>query len=1215
MPGHPGIRVREAVDYILAFALGVVMVGIFLRFHISTLYQQEMVYWQMRQSSVADERAQRVSEWLADGQANAQLFATHPSVRNALRPHYDAGQPRKYPPGSLLELTTVLDEMAKWYSYAGVYILDRDAQVVAQSSRSKPLNPLFSETCRAVARSEVMRIDLVGDAPNPSLMGFSAPVFHGPGATDAGRRPGQLLGIVLLVSDVSQTLFPLVTREGVPTRTSETLLVRREGDDIVYFSPLRHVPAGSPNLRIPLSAAPRPARLALEGRETFVEYNDYRGVPVLAATGHIPLTGWGLVRKIDRAEAMEDFRRMAIAEGLAGALLVILLGGLLLFHRREVMTRVVKQVEEKFRALLESAPDAIYIIEPSTLRIVGRNRKAAEMDGYSDEDLAHMTAADLPPPEERYLLLERFGNISETGLALPVRGLHHRRKDGQLVPVEESLTVVEAGGERLVLSIVRDITERKLTEEALQNEKAFTESIIDSLPDAFYVIDSGGRNLRWNKNVEKLLGYSSEELAALDPLANIVEDERPLAASKMQEALAKGSATAEIHLLTKDGRKIPYILTATRAVIGDEVYLVGVGVDITERKRAEEALRESEQFIREIIANVREGVAVYDPEFRYLVWNRFMEGITGVPASEALGKHAFDLFPHLREQKVDLMIRRALAGEVVHAPDTPFRVPTTGKSGWVSSVYSPHFGTSGEILGVIGVCRDITERKQAEEEHTRLVTAIEQSAEAVVITDTDGNIQYVNPAFTCITGYSREEALGQNPRILKSDKHDLAFYQQLWATIREGEIWHGEVTNRGKDGSLYIEEMNIAPVRSTGGEVTHYIAIMRDITAQKRLEEQFRQVQKMEAVGRLAAGVAHDFNNLLTIINGYSELMIERLSADDPMRGSATEIRDAGQRAAGLTRQLLAFSRQQVFMPQVLDLNPLVTNLQKMLSRLVGEDIELVFIKEQALGPVRADPGQIEQVLMNLAVNSRDAMPQGGKLTIETCNAEVDETIARSHYPMPTGSYAMLAVTDTGCGMDKKTQARIFEPFFTTKDQGKGTGLGLATVYGIVKQSGGFVWVYSEPGQGATFKIYMPVVEEVPRESEVEEAAGRAGGSETVLLAEDDDKVRYLARVVLEAKGYRVLEARNGKEALLLGGQYKRPIHLLLTDVVMPGTGGRELGERLARLHRETKMLYMSGYADDTVVRHGMLESGAAFLQKPFTPEALARKVREVLDL
>ncbi len=430
----------------------------------------------------------------------------------------------------------------------------------------------------------------------------------------------------------------------------------------------------------------------------------------------------------------------------------------------------------------------------------------------------------------------------------------------------------------------------------------------------------------------------------MDPLAHVPEEERLLAASKMQEALAKGSAVVDLHLLTKDGRKIPYIMTATRAVIGDEVYLVGIGVDITERKRVEA-------------------------------------------------------------------------------------------------------------------------------ERARLATAIEQSAEGVVITDTYGDIEYVNPAFTRFTGYSREEVLGRNPRILKSGKHDLGFYQQLWATILKGEIWHGEMINRRKDGSSYAEEMSIAPVRTPSGEITHFIATKLDVTARRQLELQFLQAQKMEAVGRLAGGVAHDFNNLLTIINGYAVLLTERSSSEDPRRGQLNEILKAGERAASLTRQLLAFSRRQVLEARVLNLNRVLADLEKMLCRLIGEDVELVATLKADPGNVKVDPGQVEQVVLNLAVNARDAMPAGGQLFIETSNVEVDESYGRSHANMMPGKYVMMAVSDTGCGMDLETQARIFEPFFTTKEKGRGTGLGLATVYGIVKQSGGFIWVYSEPGRGSTFKI------------------------------------------------------------------------------------------------------------------------------------------------
>ena len=389
----------------------------------------------------------------------------------------------------------------------------------------------------------------------------------------------------------------------------------------------------------------------------------------------------------------------------------------------------------------------------------------------------------------------------------------------------------------------------------------------------------------------------------------------------------------------------------------------------------------------------------------------------------------------------------------------------------------------------------------------------------------------------------------------------------------------------------------------------------RDVTERRRLEEQYRQAQKMEAVGRLAAGVAHDFNNLLMAITGYSELLLARLGERDPLRRYVEEVKKAGDRAASLTRQLLTFSRQQVLELRVLDLNSVVANVDKMLRRVIGEDIELVAILGADLAPVKADPGQLEQVILNLAVNSRDAMPQGGKLTIETSSVELAEASSHRHGELSPGKYVVLAVSDSGCGMDSETQAHIFEPFFTTKEQGKGTGLGLAMVYGIVKQSGGSVWVYSEVGQGTTFKVYLPQVNEkvtaqVPRPPQ----PVLTRGWETILLVEDEEPVRSLVRSVLEASGYAVLEARHGEDALVVSEQHKGPIQLLVTDVVMPEMSGPELAEHLAPFHREMKVLYMSGYTEGSIQHHGRLGLGTAYLPKPFTPETLVRKVREVLN-
>jgi nitrogen-specific signal transduction histidine kinase len=404
--------------------------------------------------------------------------------------------------------------------------------------------------------------------------------------------------------------------------------------------------------------------------------------------------------------------------------------------------------------------------------------------------------------------------------------------------------------------------------------------------------------------------------------------------------------------------------------------------------------------------------------------------------------------------------------------------------------------------------------------------------------------------------------------------------------------------------------------------ITHFVAVKEDITERKRVEEeratlqeQLRQSQKMEAIGQLAGGVAHDFNNLLTVIKGYCQLSLVEIKESTPIRDTFEVINKAADKATDLTRQLLAFSRRQIMEAIVLDLNELLQNLEKMLRRIIGEDIELVTSLKQDLGRVKADPGQIEQVVMNLAVNAKDAMSKGGKLIIETANAELDEAYARTHVAVTPGPYVMIAVSDTGTGMTPEVRDRVFEPFFTTKGKGKGTGLGLSMVYGIVKQSSGNIWVYSEPGKGTTFKIFLPRVDEPVEKLKVQETVEEVlRGSETILVVEDDKEVRNLAVRILKRQGYTVLDGSYGDEAFNVCRQHRGPIHLLLTDVVMPGMDGRALSESLSQLHPEMKVLYMSGYTDDAIVRHGVMAKGVNYIQKPFTVDALTKKVREVLE-
>ena len=464
----------------------------------------------------------------------------------------------------------------------------------------------------------------------------------------------------------------------------------------------------------------------------------------------------------------------------------------------------------------------------------------------------------------------------------------------------------------------------------------------------------------------------------------------------------------------------------------------------------------------------------------------------------------------------------------------------------------------------------------------------------------------------------------------KGDTHGLRYHASIPLWIRNRVI--GVMNLAGPEQGLFGDE-DLQILYSVGNQVavalerTYLLqqmekkveektaSLMEEIAERKRFEEQFYQAQKMEAIGKLAGGVAHDFNNHLGIIIGYSERMLERLGPDDPLRKSAGMIKEAALRSATLTRQLLAFSRRQVFEPRILDVNAVIIELEKMLRPLIGEDIELNLSLNAVLGKVRVDPAQIDQVIMNLAVNSRDAMPQGGRLTIETADVELDEEYASRHATVRPGSYVMLAVSDTGIGMDNETQTHMFEPFFTTKEKGKGTGLGLATVYGIVKQSGGYIWTYSEPGKGTTFKIYLPRVEAGIHEADAERVSPSIlKGEETVLVVEDEGMLRELACELLQSSGYTVLEAGNGSKAIEISRGHRGPIHLLMTDVVMPGMSGRELAQRLHDDRRDMKVLYVSGYTDDSVLRNGLLEPGTAFLQKPFTRDSLARKVREMLD-
>ncbi len=686
--------------------------------------------------------------------------------------------------------------------------------------------------------------------------------------------------------------------------------------------------------------------------------------------------------------------------------------------------------------------------------------------------------------------------------------------------------------------------------------------------------------------------------------------------------------------------------------------IVLVARPVQQRKRLEElvlqrtaAVREIEARYNQVAEQSRTFTWEIDAEGLYTYVSPSVKTILGYRPEELTGqKHYFDLWPETDRHKIG---KKAHDIEKEKRRFRDFENQVVCRDGsilWMSTNGIPILDADGALRGYRGTDTDITERKQfeaererllsesetgraallstledrkrAESELARLVSAVEQVNETVVITDSDGTICYANPTFTRLTGYAREEALGQNPRILKSGEHGQAYYRRLWDTISGGKTWEGRLVNKRKDGTLYTEDATISPVRDETGRIVNYVAVKRDITEQlkaeqenARLEQRLQQLQRVESIGRLAGGVAHDFNNMLSVILGYGEELLERLPADDPLHENAKQIVRAGQRSATLIGQLLAFSRRQTLQPRVVDLNALLANLESMLRRLIGEHIELRITCCSDLYRVMADPGQIEHVVVNLAINAQDAMPQGGTLMIETANMFLDAYHTLVHGEIALGEYAMLSIRDTGCGMDRQTLAQIFEPFFTTKGKGRGTGLGLASAYGIVRQSGGQIVAESEPGKGSEFRIYLPrTLAERTDHPDSPRIDSIPGMGEHILVVEDEASLRTLIARELTELGYRTSTAVDGQDALRMVQQQELYPDLLLTDVIMPGINGTELATRLRREQPDLKVLFMSGYSDELIQSHGVLEPGILFLGKPFRRNDLARKVREALQ-
>ncbi len=642
--------------------------------------------------------------------------------------------------------------------------------------------------------------------------------------------------------------------------------------------------------------------------------------------------------------------------------------------------------------------------------------------------------------------------------------------------------------------------------------------------------------------------------------------------------------------------------------------LSDVAWEVIQRRKTENALIDSEKRYRRLFESAKDGILILDAETGLLVdANPFLTDLLGYRHEDLCGKFLWEIGAFKDVASSKEAFEDLKAEEYIRYDHLPLQTDN-GRLVDVEFVSNVYLVDHTKVIQCN--IRDISDRIRADAERERLLSAINQADEMVLITDANGTIHYVNPAFERVTGYTRQEAIGQNPRMLKSGQQDDAFYRKMWETISNGKAFRSRMINKRKDGIFFTEEMTISPVRDPSGQIANYVAVKRDITEELRLAAQLQQAQKMESIGRLAGGVAHDFNNMLGVIIGYTDMAINRLGpAESQQRADLEEVLKAAHRSAEITRQLLAFARKQTITPKVLDLNETVEGMLKMLHRLIGEDIDLVWQPKAKLWRVKIDPGQIDQIMANLCINARDAITGVGKLIIETGNVTFDAAYCADHDGFIPGTFVMLAVSDDGCGMDKETIQNVFEPFFTTKSTDKGTGLGLATVFGIVKQNNGFINVYSEPGEGTTFKVYLrqhmgeALVERAETPAEIP-----SGHGETVLLVEDEPSIINMVRAMLKKLGYQSIATGSPNKALQLAESHAETIDLLISDVIMPEMNGKELAEQIQALRPQIKTLFISGYTADVISLRGVLPKEANFLQKPFSTSELAIKIREVLD-
>ncbi|MGE5571340.1 MAG: PAS domain S-box protein [Rhodospirillales bacterium] len=1303
-------------------------------------------------STVAELKAGQLAVWTEERLGDAEIIRSAAALMPELRRMLETGGD----PEVERRVRAWIESWLYSQDYANAILLDTKGRVRLAIGRLAGAPGHYAEAAARILRGgRVVFQDFHREPGLPGVhLGLDIPLH---------ADNGEPIGVLLLGIDPHESLYPLLKAWPAASESAEILLVRREQNDVVYLSELRHKKDAALNLRFPLTRPDLPAARAARGLQGAHDGVDYRGVPVLAATLPVRGTPWYLVAQVDAAEVYDSLRKNSVLLMLMAGTLIVLTGaatGLIIRSQRARFYRQKYEAERERRALighydyLSRYANDIILLTDENDRIVEANDRAVACYGYSRGELIGMNFRELQHPSalaefdaQWAAVARRDGHLFET---------LHRRKDGSAFPVEVSVRLIPVDGAGFRQSIIRDIAERRAMQESLRQANAKLSAIIESAPLGIMVIDREGCIRLWNKSAERIYGWTGEEVLnrPMPPGVWVSEQED---GRELWDELAAGRTVTleETTRRRKDGAAIEVNMTSAPLfdAQGSTLGAIAIVADVTDSKRAQEALRESEWRVELAVQASNMGLwdwdfktqtVYYSPEWKaqlgysdeeisndFAEWEvrlhpedrdraiaalqRYLDDPSSSPyeaefrmrhkdgsyrwilargaliydaagnpwrlagshldftdrreMEEVIRQHRrlvqriLDATPdllyiyHLREsrfvfanrhvagylgydaERVSAMgpeqMRRIIHPDDVAAFESHYRRCCEAADGEVLEVEGRilHAGgawrwlrgrhvvfardENGAVTQILGLAQDITERRRAEEALRKSEARLERAQKIALL----GNWATGAPAYEwsaevySIFGVSKETFTPTRESFLSlvhpddRDRVRAAFD----ASMAAGKAFNIEHRIVRPDGALRYVRQHAEPELDESGRV-RMIGIVQDITEYKRLQDQFLQAQRLESVGRLAGGVAHDFNNLLTVIIGYSDLVLAQLAHGAPLAAPMEEIRKAARRAAELTGQLLAFSRKQPVQPKTLDLNALIADLENMLRRLIGEDVKLVTHLGPSLDPVTADPGQMTQVLMNLAVNARDAMPNGGKLILETKNVVFDESYAEKHAYLKPGPYVQLSVSDTGLGMSEEIRNHLFEPFFTTKEKGKGTGLGLSTVYGIIKQAGGHIWVYSEPGVGTTFNICLPRAAPGRTAAEPPKVNEALRGSETVLVVEDQQEVRKLAKDILQRYGYQVLDASCGEEAVELCRAHGGPIHLLLTDITMPVMTGRELAEKIKPLRPQIKVLFMSGYADNLITHQNVLDGNTAYLQKPFSARSLAKKVRETLQ-